>query len=157
MTHTHSDPDRLHIVVAPHLLLLEANKVLLGKRKNTGYADGMWHVPGGHTEHGENIVDALIREMKEELAIQIPPHAVRFAHGVYAKEGSEQERFQVFFHVETWEGEIQNNEPDKCEKLEWFPISRIPENTVGYTRQAIREALRGERFSLFGWEKKEKK
>lgn len=36
------------------------------KRCNTGHDDGYYELPGGHLEQGENIFNAMIREIKEE-------------------------------------------------------------------------------------------
>ena len=44
---------------------------LLMKRKNTGSNDGEYELPGGHLEANEDIFDAMIREVKEELLIKI--------------------------------------------------------------------------------------
>lgn len=147
---TQTIPTRYTIICAPHLLLIKNNKVLLGKRKNTGYADGYWHVPGGHMEPGENIVDALVREMKEEIAINIDRKGIELAHAVHdnkTKEG----RMQMFFTVQNWTGEIKNNEPHKCERLDWFSLNNLPIPIVSYTKQVIELVQKGKRFSLMGW------
>jgi ADP-ribose pyrophosphatase YjhB (NUDIX family) len=143
---------RLTIVCAPHLILIRDTNVLLGKRCNTGYADGFWHVPGGHMEKGENILDALIREMEEEIGIQIDPTGIDLAHAVHDN-GTNEGRMQMFFTIQDWDGEIENKEPEKCEGLDWFPIDNLPEKTVPYAKQAIELSQKGVRFSLMGWEK----
>lgn len=143
---------RIRIVCAPHLLLIRDGKILLGKRRNTDYADGHWHVPGGHMEEGENIIDALIREMDEEIGITIEPYDVELAHAVQDN-GTGEGRMQMFFTITTWSGEIENKEPDKCEKLDWFPVDNLPDPTVPYTRHAVEQVRQGVRFSLFGWDR----
>ena len=49
----------------------EKTEVLLALRKNTGYNDGKYELPGGHVEEGEDLIDAMIREAKEELNINL--------------------------------------------------------------------------------------
>lgn len=51
------------------LLLVRDHDVLLALRENTGYADGQWNLPSGKLEDGEHILDALVRETREELVI----------------------------------------------------------------------------------------
>ncbi|MEE1783626.1 hypothetical protein PUR71_12015 [Streptomyces sp. SP17BM10] len=38
----------LTLVVGVHLVLVEEEHVLLGLRRNTPYAAGLWHVPSVH-------------------------------------------------------------------------------------------------------------
>ena len=57
-------------------LLNEKNEVLVSLRKNRADHNGFWEYPGGKVEEGENIDQALIREVKEELNIEISKHCV---------------------------------------------------------------------------------
>jgi mutator protein MutT len=51
-------------------LLVRAGTVLLARRSaNRKAYPGTWSFPGGHTEQGETLDTALIRELREELAI----------------------------------------------------------------------------------------
>jgi 8-oxo-dGTP diphosphatase len=51
-------------------LLLADGKVLLARRSSGRKAyPGLWSFPGGHVEVGENLEEALVREMREELGI----------------------------------------------------------------------------------------
>lgn len=56
-------------------------QVLLLRRKNTGYMDGMWDFAGsGHVEEIETAMQAAARECKEELGITVKQSDIRFAH-----------------------------------------------------------------------------
>jgi len=58
------------IVVAG--FIREEGKVLLAKRATTKtLAPGMYHLPGGHVEFGENVQVALAREIVEEFGVRI--------------------------------------------------------------------------------------
>jgi hypothetical protein len=46
------------------LALLRGDQVLLGERRNTGYADGWWHLPAGGLEAGESVTAGMAREAK---------------------------------------------------------------------------------------------
>jgi 8-oxo-dGTP diphosphatase len=48
-------------------LIFKDNKLLIMKRSiNDKIGPGLWEIPGGSVEFGEDPVDALIREIKEE-------------------------------------------------------------------------------------------
>ena len=65
---------------------------------------------------------------------------------------SDNERIDFFVTVSSWQGEITNNEPDKCDDLYWFPLDQLPENTIPYVRRAIHNYQAKIPFSSFGWE-----
>ena len=56
------------LVVAVALLDVD-NRVLLSRRPEGKHMAGLWEFPGGKVHDGETPEAALIREMKEELAI----------------------------------------------------------------------------------------
>lgn len=47
--------------------------LLVNAKKDFGKYTGCWYPPGGHVEEGEDEKEALIREIKEELNLQIEP------------------------------------------------------------------------------------
>ena len=65
-----TDHKNLKIVVSV-ALINNANEVLLSKRPNNKHLSGFWEFPGGKVEAGEVPEIALIREIKEELNIDI--------------------------------------------------------------------------------------
>jgi mutator protein MutT len=60
----------------------EAGEILIDKRKMSGAMGGLWEFPGGKIEAGETIVDCIVREIREELAIEISvgEHLVTIEH-----------------------------------------------------------------------------
>ena len=55
------------------ILLRKEGKILLIRRKGTGYRDGWYSMPSGHLEKGEAISAAAVREAREEVGIRIDP------------------------------------------------------------------------------------
>ena len=64
------DHKNLKIVVSIALINNE-NEILLSKRPQNKHLSGFWEFPGGKVEEGETPEKALIREVKEELNIDI--------------------------------------------------------------------------------------
>ena len=59
----------VHVAVA---IIKNAEKqVLLALRQAHQHQGGLWEFPGGKVEQDESVFDALVREIKEELAVTI--------------------------------------------------------------------------------------
>lgn len=56
-----------HIVAVDGIIENDNNEILLVKHRY----HGVWTVPGGQVEVGENLIDALKREVKEEAGINV--------------------------------------------------------------------------------------
>ena len=52
-------------------IVMEGGRVLLSRRKAGGHLAGAWEFPGGKVEAGEDPRDALVRELREELGIEV--------------------------------------------------------------------------------------
>ncbi|MFC8527198.1 NUDIX domain-containing protein [Nocardia sp. NPDC057227] len=131
-----------------HLLLTRADRILLARRAGTGYADGMWNLPSGKLDEGEDLQAALIRESREELALVLDPSTLTMATTVHNLLPGTAARIGFFFHPRTWSGEPRNAEPHKCSEIDWFPTTDLPEELVAYSRAGIRQWSRGEAFGL---------
>lgn len=138
-------------VVDVLLLLVRDESVLLARRHNTGYADGQWNLPSGKLEAGEDVVAAVIREAREEVAIDLERRDLDLAASVHCRSPEGQGRFGFFFRARQWRGEPRNAEPHKCSQLEWFPLAQLPADTVPYSQAGIELFRRGEPFGLHGW------
>jgi 8-oxo-dGTP diphosphatase len=105
--------------------------------------------PSGHLEAGESVVQALIREAKEEIGVTIAPEAVEFAHVMH--NSSSGGRVAFFFTVRHWGGRTENREPEKCSELAWFSLNALPGRLIGYCRAALGHIAVGQAFSVYGW------
>ncbi|MEU6620975.1 NUDIX domain-containing protein [Streptomyces litmocidini] len=112
-------------------------EVLLSRRAGDVYASGLWHAPSGHVER-ETVVDAVVRETLEETGLVVDPEDVRAAVIVHHRPpGGGRERIGFFFEVRRWQGTPRVVEPDKCDAMEWFPITALPKPMVAYCRAGL--------------------
>tara|TARA_B110001450_G_scaffold70206_1_gene66457 strand:+ start:155 stop:571 length:417 start_codon:yes stop_codon:yes gene_type:complete len=64
--------DHKNLVIVASIALIDANdQILIAKRPKKKHLSGSWEFPGGKVEKGESPENALIREVKEELNIDI--------------------------------------------------------------------------------------
>lgn len=139
-------------IPAVYLILKKNNQLLLVCRKNTGYEDGNFSLVSGHLEKGESFTQAMIRETKEEVGIDIDSASLKVVHVMHRLSLKENtSRVDVFFAASSWMGDIENLEPDKCSELAWFEFDDFPANTVPCVRQAILAFSNKSFYSEYGW------
>ena len=136
--------------VVVHLFLFNKKNLLLLKRRNTGYEDEHYGVVAGHLEENENVYNAIIREAKEEVGINILLDDLKIVQVMHFKDANE-ERIDYFFLCRKWEGDIKNMELKKCSELNWYPIDDLPDNTIECVKFAINNYIQKINFTLFGW------
>ena len=136
-------------IVDVHLLIWQGDKLLLQLRQNTGYGDGSYHLPAGHLEEGETVLEASCREALEELGIVIASTDLNFNYLLH--QHSSGSRIGLFFGVNCWSGVPKIQEPDKCEELAWFSSRSLPTNMIPYARHALKEIELGRTLGVFGW------
>jgi len=141
--------NRFKFISACHLFLVKGNEILMLRRFNTGYEDGNFSVIAGHLDGNEHSKGAMIREAKEEAGIDINEDDLEFVQVMHRK--AEEERIDFFFQAKKWSGDIINNEPHKCDRLEWCDFDDLPSNTIPYVRKAIENFKNKITFDQFGW------
>ena len=57
--------------VAVGVIVNNDGKIFIAKRPLSAHQGGLWEFPGGKVDAGENIQQALVRELREELAINV--------------------------------------------------------------------------------------
>jgi 8-oxo-dGTP diphosphatase len=113
----------LHVVVAA--VLHKDGKVLLCHRSPTRrwYPD-VWDFPGGHVESGENRLDALARELHEELGIlllEVGPEPIIMK--------VDEDLDLTVWVCTSWQGDVHNLQPDEHDEVGWFAraeLARLP-------------------------------
>jgi 8-oxo-dGTP diphosphatase len=119
-TEADAQGSRLLLVVA--VALIDADgRVLLAQRPAHKQLGGLWEFPGGKLNEGETPEAALVRELKEELGIDVPTRCLApltFASHTY-------ETFHLLMPLyicRNWEGEP---EPLEGQKLAWVRKERL--------------------------------
>lgn len=139
--------ERYKCLVAVFLVLMRNNEgkteILLQKRQNTGYMDGMYDVcTSGHVEQGESLKHAMVRETKEEIGIDIDESDLELVN-VYHENQSELslEYLKFFFRANNYIGIPKIMEPYKNAELLWIDVNNLPENTIYAIKEAINKII----------------
>ncbi|MFO8016785.1 MAG: NUDIX domain-containing protein [Candidatus Woesearchaeota archaeon] len=110
--------------------LIKDNHILLIKRNKPPFA-GLWSLPGGKIETGEQIEGCAVREFEEETGIKTSFRGLKgIVNEVLYHEKQIEGHFIIFVcELEKNRGEIK--ESDEGE-LEWFDIKKLEEskNTI---------------------------
>lgn len=144
--------ERFKPFAAALALLIKDDSVLLLRRANTNWANGLYTLPSGHIDEGESATQACIREAKEEVGVTIHEDGISLAHVLHRKNKDNGNVFVDFILLCTsWDGEPKNNEPNKCDDIQWFKLNSLPDNMIPFVRLAIEDYQQGIFFSTPGW------
>lgn len=142
--------DRGFNYVNVYVLLKKEDKVLLLLRKNTGYMDGFYGLAAGHVEKGESAKEAAVREAYEEVGVHLQPEDLKPVYVMHRN--TERVNVDIFFECTRWKGEVINHEPHKCESIAFFPLRKLPSNTMPYLVHALSDIQQGVIYSELGWD-----
>lgn len=124
------------LIATTHALIYINNNILLALRQNTGYADGCFGLVGGRVEPMESVLDGMLREIQEEIGIQVQPQHAKLV-GIIPRKETNCLYLNFIYHIHLWSGDIVNKEPLKTAFLKLFPIDALPSNIVSHAKKAI--------------------
>ncbi|PRZ30194.1 ADP-ribose pyrophosphatase YjhB (NUDIX family) [Antricoccus suffuscus] len=61
----------------------DAPQILMTRIAQKDYGAGLWTLPGGGIDHGEDPADGVVREFHEETSLRVQPGDVRFVHSAH--------------------------------------------------------------------------
>ena len=127
--------DSQQVRVGVGAVVVQHTQVLLLLRKKPPEA-GFWSLPGGRVEFMELVEDALIRELREELGIDVAIEALLCVtnHIVTAENAH---WVSPAYLVRVVSGVPKNLESDKTAAIQWFPLSSLPDNLSVTARSAL--------------------
>ena len=137
---------------ASHALVFENDHLLMLRRYNTGWMDGMYTTPTGHIEKGESATEAAARELLEESGIRAMPEDMEHAITVHRQNEIKGVYFDNYFVAKVWDGEPYVAEPDKSDRIEWVALNDLPDNIVPTVGRAIKAYLAGKHYAEDGWD-----
>ena len=125
--------DIVHVAVA--VIVNASNEVCISLRHKNTHQGGLWEFPGGKVEHSESIKQALVREIREELNLEIKQSRplITINHNYHDK--------AVCLHVckvILYQGEATGLEG---QQVKWLPVSQLSADDFPAANLAIIKAL----------------
>jgi len=134
------------------IVLNKENKVFVGKRRDNPI--NKWQMPQGGVDHGENLVNAMKRELKEETSIrsieilkelegwteyELPDYLLgKIWRGNYR--GQKQKWFIVRFLGRDEEINLKTTHPEFIE-WQWLDIKNLPSVIVHFKKKVYEKLL----------------
>ncbi|MFH1405284.1 MAG: NUDIX domain-containing protein [Patescibacteria group bacterium] len=104
----------------------DQGQILIGKR--IGDIAPYYSIPGGHVEPGETFEQTAVREIAEEVGLELlNPVVIAITNNLQTYQENGKHYISIIVHCTEFNGEPQNNEPHKCEGWSWVDPQELPE------------------------------
>jgi mutator protein MutT len=111
--------------------LVRARRVLLVHRRPDKPAyPSVWDLPGGVIEPGESELDALTRELQEELGVQVAAVSVSRLCRLTVGSADAPVLLSAWL-VREWRGTPANVAPEEHDDMGWFDLDELPPSGHG--------------------------
>jgi A/G-specific adenine glycosylase len=114
----------------------DRGEILIDRRRQEGLLGGLWEFPGGKIEPGETVEACIVREIQEELGIEVSvgDRLITVDH-TYT-------HFRVTLHVHHCQHISGEPQPIECEEVRWVTLADIEQYPFPKANVQIIEALK---------------
>jgi 8-oxo-dGTP diphosphatase len=120
--------------------IIERGRVLLTRRKAGTHLEGLWELPGGKVQPGEDPREALRRELREELGIEVTVGEV-IDVTFHRYEEAQKSVLLLFFEATRLEGSAEPRAIDVA-ALEWAGALGLEPGRFPPADRAVLQKLR---------------
>jgi 8-oxo-dGTP diphosphatase len=125
------------VLVAACVLLDSDGRILIAKRPEGRPLAGLWEFPGGKVEPGESPEHALMRELAEELGIDIA--AADLAPLTFASHDyPDFHLLMPLFLCRSWRGKVT---PHEGQELRWVKPAELPSYAMPPADEPLKSVL----------------
>ena len=122
-------------IVVAAAVIERGGAVLVTRRLKGAHLEGLWEFPGGKCEPGESLHDCLVRELREELAVDVAPGATLLV----TTHAYPEKTVQLHFIRCSMRGEPS---PQQGQQMQWIERSRLDSLDFPAADAALIETLR---------------
>ncbi len=127
--------DEMKAVIVTAALIIEQGKILVTQRKQGDSHGLLWEFPGGKVKEGEEPREALRRELKEELEVEVVPGMI-FDAAFYSY--PEYPILLLVYHGRIESGSLK---PVECHDLRWVNLRELEKLAMPPADESIRMHL----------------
>jgi A/G-specific adenine glycosylase len=125
-----------HKIIGVAVIWNDQKQILIDKRPAKGLLGGLWEFPGGKLEPNETIQDCIVREIQEELGIEIEVgnHLMNIDHAYT--------HFKItlnVYHCRHLSGEPK---PIECDEIRWVNLDELDQFPFPKANEKIIDALK---------------
>ena len=125
-------------LIALLALVNEKNEVLISLRNKKEEYDGYWEYPGGKVEEGETIEQGIIREIREEINLEVSKNCI--APLTFAVDQHRDHQTILFLYIcRKWEGSITSL---LDQKIKWVKPNDLAEYQMPSPNRFLNSILR---------------
>lgn len=126
---------RIHVVAAVIYAAPGMNQILIAKRPDHLHQGGLWEFPGGKVDQGESPRQALVRELQEELDINVTTAEpmMQLSHDY-----TDKQVLLDIWKVTGFEGQARGVEGQECR---WVSLTEIVADNSEYQFPAANRAI----------------
>jgi len=131
-------------LVAWAILQRPDERILLARRSNVSYGNGLWGLPGGHVEDNETVAEAAAREVLEEVGVRLDAALLTLLGMTRYVDhtGAEIVRgLDAFYLAVDWQGEAQP--VSECSEVGWFSPHALPPGALPWLGSVMAAHLHG--------------
>jgi 8-oxo-dGTP diphosphatase len=114
-------------------------RALLGRRARPPL-EGLWEIPGGFVDRNEHPVEAAVREMREELGIDV---TLTGLVGTYLEQSAFGECLEITAYTATTDDTEIRPDPNEVSEWGWFAPADFPDEMAGRDRERLDDWARG--------------
>lgn len=119
-------------------------RVLLGRRAKAPM-QGRWEIPGGFVDRGEHSAEAAVRELREEMGIDI---VLTGLVGTYLETASNGECLAITAYTARTESSEVRPDPAEVSEWAWVSPTDFPAEMAGRDRERLRDWVAGRTVPL---------
>ncbi|MEV5611277.1 NUDIX domain-containing protein [Streptomyces sp. NPDC052225] len=118
--------------VSAYALALRDGRVLLARLSSSSpvFTPGLWHLPGGGIDHGEQPVEALTRELYEETGLAVTGARLVDSRAYTVQRGGAHWHLIALFYAVELDGDAAPAVVEVAgttEAVEWIPLAELDE------------------------------
>tara|TARA_Y100000590_G_scaffold318458_1_gene360318 strand:+ start:2593 stop:3051 length:459 start_codon:yes stop_codon:yes gene_type:complete len=133
------EKDGIQKTVVGAIVVNDESKVLLMRRVSDDFMGGLVELPSGTVDAGENIPDALVREVAEETGLTIT-EITNYTGSFDYKSGSGKNTRQLNFTVKVKAGDV-TLAPEEHDEFYWVSTSEELFNELNISKETKKSIL----------------